>query len=234
MTSRFDNINISRALFKSSDLSPHLQSHLKKVYFSLTWALLCATVGSLLPVYHFVTYGTFALSLLTLFALFFTSIDQTYMRIALLGIFGVLQGVTISPLLQTVASLHGGQKIISTALAATTIIFVSFSGAALYSPRRSFLYLGGSLMTGLNLLLLMGLVNLFALSPFIFSVELYLGVFIFVGFVVYDTQMILEKADMGNTDYIIDALGLFLDFISLFIRILIILAKKADDKKSRR
>lgn len=46
-----------------------------------------------------------------------------------------------------------------------------------------------------------------------------------------DYQLIIEKADNGHKDYIWHCLTLFLDFISIFRRLLIILSKKEKDKK---
>jgi len=73
--------------------------------------------------------------------------------------------------------------------------------------------------------------NLFMGNPAIAGAQLWLGLVIFCGFVLYDTQLIIEKANHGNRDYVRDALELFLDFVQLFIRIAIILAK---DKKKKR
>ena len=44
----------------------------------------------------------------------------------------------------------------------------------------------------------------------------------FIGYILFDTQMIIERADRGDYDYIKHSLDLFVDLIGLFVRILII------------
>lgn len=46
------------------------------------------------------------------------------------------------------------------------------------------------------------------------------------GFVLFDTQLIIEKRRMGSKDFVQHALELFIDFIGLFRRLLIILTQK--------
>lgn len=54
-------------------------------------------------------------------------------------------------------------------------------------------------------------------------VQLYFGLLIFVGYMVADTQEIIEKAHLGDMDYEKHSLTLFTDFVAVFIRILIIM-----------
>ena len=58
------------------------------------------------------------------------------------------------------------------------------------------------------------------------QVQLYGGLLLFCGFVLFDTQLIVEKFNLGDNDYIWHSLGLFLDFVNIFRRLLIILASK--------
>lgn len=53
--------------------------------------------------------------------------------------------------------------------------------------------------------------------------QLYFGLLIFVGYMVVDTQDIIEKAHFGDLDYVKHALTLFTDFVAVFVRILIIM-----------
>ncbi|WZZ02130.1 hypothetical protein YC2023_074458 [Brassica napus] len=68
--------------------------------------------------------------------------------------------------------------------------------------------------------------SIFGGSASIFKFELYFGLLIFVGYMVADTQEIIEKAHLGDMDYEKHSLTLFTDFVAVFIRILIIMAKE--------
>lgn len=59
-----------------------------------------------------------------------------------------------------------------------------------------------------------------------------MGLFVFAGYVVYDTQVIIERASMGDRDSISHAVQLFTDFVQLFIRIVIILLRNAEKKQN--
>ena len=56
--------------------------------------------------------------------------------------------------------------------------------------------------------------------------ELYFGLILFCGFILFDTQLIVEKFESGDTDYLWHSIDLFLDFVNIFRRLLIILASK--------
>ena len=62
----------------------------------------------------------------------------------------------------------------------------------------------------------------------IFPQQVYLwgGLLLFCGFIVWDTQMIIEKKRRGDGDYIGHSVELFIDFIQVFRKIVIILTSK--------
>jgi hypothetical protein len=53
--------------------------------------------------------------------------------------------------------------------------------------------------------------------------QVYFGLLIFLGYMVYDTQEIIERACHGDMDYIKHALTLFTDFVAVLVRILVIM-----------
>jgi FtsH-binding integral membrane protein len=55
--------------------------------------------------------------------------------------------------------------------------------------------------------------------------QVYFGLLIFLGYMVYDTQEIIERAHRGDMDYIKHALTLFTDFIAVLVRIIIIMVR---------
>jgi len=62
---------------------------------------------------------------------------------------------------------------------------------------------------------------------FYVTFELFVGLIIYCAYLIFDTQMIIDKFGNGYEidDYIIAALNVYLDIIQIFIRILIILSK---------
>jgi FtsH-binding integral membrane protein len=68
-------------------------------------------------------------------------------------------------------------------------------------------------------------------STAIFNVYLYLGLAIMCAFVLYDTQLIVEKCASGDTDYIWHSVDLFIDLIDIFRRLVIILGMNSKNKK---
>ena len=53
-------------------------------------------------------------------------------------------------------------------------------------------------------------------------------------YVVYDTQLIVERCEeFHQENYVAHAADLFIDFVAIFVRILIILAKNAGKKEKK-
>jgi FtsH-binding integral membrane protein len=200
------------------------------VYLTLAATIFSAAVGSVIHIlYDIGGLLTFFCSIALLVWLALER-DQSKRFYILLG-FALSQGATIGPLLSLTLTLDDGHLLIAKAFSAAVLIFVCFSGSVLLSPRRSYLYLYGSLSSALALLWYMAFFNLFFASPLVASVSLYLGLFTFVGFVIFDTQLMLEKADCGDHDYVSHALELFIDFLQLFVRLLILLIKNSKKRK---
>ena len=161
--------------------------------------------------------------------------DKThdFKRTAMLCGFGFLKGASIGPLMSALIFID--PAIIMTALMGTITIFICFSLSALVAKRSSYLYLGGILSSALSLMFFLSLANMFFGSVHLYNLQLYGGLMVFSGFVIFDTQLVLEKTIMGDRDFAGHAANLFVDFVAIFIRLAIIIAKmnekKSDNKK---
>jgi FtsH-binding integral membrane protein len=154
-------------------------------------------------------------------------------RLSLLFLSTVLQGASIGPLIKV--AIDFDPSILITAFVGTALAFVCFSAAAMLARRREYLYLGGLLSSGLSMLMWLQFASwIFGGSASMFKFELYFGLLIFVGYMVVDTQEIIEKAHLGDMDYVKHSLTLFTDFVAVFVRILIIMLKNAADKEEKK
>uniref|UniRef100_K7F408 Transmembrane BAX inhibitor motif containing 6 n=1 Tax=Pelodiscus sinensis TaxID=13735 RepID=K7F408_PELSI len=198
------NRNIDfNALFKFSHISASTQQHLKKVYASFALCMFVAGAGALRHVcvqQLNLLSGLGSLGLLIWLTATPHSRETEQKRLGMLAGFAFLTGANLSPLLEMCIAIN--PSIIPTAFLGTAVIFSCFSLSALYARRRSFLYLGGVLLSGLLLMLLFSVVNIFVGSTWLFTANLYLGLMVMCGFVLFDTQLIIEKAESGDKDYI--------------------------------
>ncbi|NWS00555.1 BI1 inhibitor, partial [Motacilla alba] len=180
------------------------QEHLKRVYGSFAICMFVAAAGAYVNVVtHLFQFGLLtglgALGLMVWLTATPHSRETEQKRLGMLVGFAFLTGsCPQNPL--TPLSLP--PSIIPTAFLGTATIFACFSLSALYARRRSYLYLGGFLLSGLTLLLLSSLINAFVRSTWLFTANLYVALMIMCGFVLFDTQLIIEKAESGDKDYI--------------------------------
>jgi len=217
-------------------LEPAVKSHLKNVYSTMAMALLAAAIGGYLHLYSVFSGGLVSSLGLFGFALALWSTPGTAKNrdtrlLYLLG-FGLCSGLSMGPLLDFAIVIN--PSLIPTTLISTCVIFGCFTLSTLFADHRKYLYLGGTLLSLLTLMLFIGLINLFVQSRFLFDVYLYAGLFIFCGFICYDTARIIEKRRMGDDDYILHALDLFIDFVDVFKHLLVILSKRECDKERKR
>ena len=93
----------------------------------------------------------------------------------------------------------------------------------------------GFAMSLLSSLFWLNLANLFIRSSTLQSLEMYAGLAAFSGFVVYDTQLVIAKAEARSKHHIMDAVQLKIDAVAIFVSILVLLYKKnAQQKRKRR
>jgi FtsH-binding integral membrane protein len=90
-------------------------------------------------------------------------------------VINVMTGLGLGPLMDYVIMVD--PSIIPTAFLSTCVIFGCFSLSAMLSDHRKWLYLGGTLMSFLSLLMFMSIINLFIGSKLLFQVFFNLNTF---------------------------------------------------------
>jgi len=217
-------------------IEPQVRHHLVRVYACLTATTACAAIGAFVHLFSIweagllSAFGSLGLAL-------YLSMSQEdpkkfHSRLAMLLGFGFLTGHTLGPLLDLVISIE--PQIVVTALIGTSVVFVALSCSALFAERGSYLFLGGLFMSILSTMALFGLANIFLQSQMIYQAHLYIGLFVMAGFILYDTQAIMEKRRAGSTDCVKHSLDLFFDLAAVFRRLLIILTQKEERDQRKR
>ncbi|KAL6752472.1 inhibitor of apoptosis-promoting Bax1-domain-containing protein [Haematococcus lacustris] len=222
-------------LLKFTKLEPSIQRHLSRVYLTLLCATALVTVGCTLATQFYInTWMSLLAGMGAGAVLAFTPNTPQNMNKRLLCLAGVAlaQGTALAPLVQVAAAVS--PALVVTALLATLAVFTCFTLAALITPRRSYLYLGAflsSAVLGLWALRLGGW--LFGASALTYSLELYSGLLVFTGYVLVDTQVIVERAAAGNLDVVDHTLFLLVDLVAIFVRVLTILIRSTQEKERR-
>lgn len=220
-------------IFKMNDYSIQTQRHLSHVYLSLMLCVLAASCGTATSMYFRLTSNMSLLGVLGAMGILIyinsdPHKDQLQRRVGLLCVFGFFKGLSLGPLVALVAFVD--PALIVTAFLGTAAVFACFTGAAVVAKRRAYLYLGGVLGSAVSVMLVLSLMNMFFRSVSFHLVELYGGLLVFSGYVVFDTQMILEKAEGGSPDVVGHAATLFIDFVAIFVRILLILLRNNNNR----
>ena len=177
--------------------------HLKNVYTCLFISTLRATLGVYLSVNGWLNYPRLVVfaSIITticLFALDFNAGAQVQC-FCLMSATAFFTGIYLSPLINL--AIHVNPQIVMTAFLLTTIIFVCFTLSALLTQKRTYLYLEGMFSPSTRIMLTPILMNLFGRSQLISNENLYRGLLIARGYILYDTQLTLERATHGDTNY---------------------------------
>jgi FtsH-binding integral membrane protein len=55
---------------------------------------------------------------------------------------------------------------------------------------------------------------------------------VFAGYIIFDTQVIVERCGAGDFDTIKHALDLFVDALAVFVRVLIVLLRSAEKREA--
>lgn len=214
-----------------TNLEPELRAHLKRVYLCMLTIAASAAVGCGLYYRECAQYGTLS-SLMTfglVVALHFLPDNgkNFWFRFPMAVCFGFCAGQLLGPLMQFVALVD--PKLIISSLVGSTAIYLSLTFTAIFSPPRKYLFLNGILIAMCNTMTIMSLLNIFVKSYLVQYMQLHLAVAVMAGFVLYNTQVIMEKFRSGDRDSINHSIGLFFDMANLLRKVLILLAERRSD-----
>ncbi|MBF0239686.1 MAG: Bax inhibitor-1/YccA family protein [SAR324 cluster bacterium] len=201
---------------------------LKKVYSLLAASLGTATIGAFLgtgPLLPVVAPNMFLFFILEIALIFFASYAQNKpgLNIVALFSFTTVSGLTLGPVLYR----YSGTTVVVEALALTA---VTFAGLSVYviTSKKDFSFMSGFLFTGLMIVLVGSLLNMFFFhSPVMHFVTSGVCVFLFSGYILYDTSNIIRN--YGTDQYIMAVLALYLDILNLFMALLSILGLSRND-----
>ena len=193
---------------------------LRKIYGLLALSTFMAAGAAFMTVSNEAFLATVAQNQMLFFALeigaiFFTFWARKKETLGLVALFSftTLTGVTIAPVLL----IYTGASVVNAALM-TGIVFVGLSVYTV-AAKKDFTFMGGMLTTGLIVLVVGGLLNLFFFhssgTSFLFSA---FGAMLFSGFIVFDTFNILNR--YPTDEYISATLTLYLDVLNLFLSLL--------------
>lgn len=135
-----------------------------------------------------------------------------------------------------------GGPIITRAAWYTAGVVGGLTTVAATAPSDKFLYMGGPLAMGFGVVFMSSIASAFlppttALGAGVHSMALYGGLVLFSGFMLYNTQKIIHRAErhpvygVQKYDPINNSIGIYIDTINIFIRIAQILAMGGGRKK---
>ena len=125
-------------------------------------------------------------------------------------------GAALGPILTAFLALQQGPLLVMQALAATALVFLALSGYALAS-RKDFSFLGGFLFTGLIVVMIAALANIFFQVAVLSLLLPAIIVLLMSGLILFDTSRIVHG---GETNYIRATVSLYLNIYNLFTALL--------------
>jgi modulator of FtsH protease len=200
-------------------------SFIRKVYALFFAATLFAVGGvglglSVPPLLRFAFEHPLVMFLVMIGAVMGAQAVRHVRGVNLLALFGftTLTGVIISPLIAVVGYYNPGSI-----LAAGVLTIGIFGGltAYVFISRKDFSFMRGMVTTGLIVVILAGVVNIFLGSSALGFAVAAATLLLFSGFVLYDTSNIIRR--YPTNEYVAGALSLYLDAFNIFLALLRIL-----------
>ena len=229
----------------NNTLSPQVTSYLIDVYKVLIFLIASFFIGITIGNYTFPSFFhpiAHIFLVIAMFILIAATIFSEHNSYFFASLSALIMGLLISPIV--LFSLLIDKSIVLIALTSSIIIFITLIINAIYFPIKEAFYLRSILFSFLNISIFLGIFNLFLMWEWIFVLRLYGGLILYMFFVIYDTNIMIQRAEIycrdgKNRNYseyqkmiILDAMNLFLDFVNIFMRLLAIIMKNRERKRN--
>ena len=218
------NMNFQTA---SQSSAVEINKVLKNTYMLLSMTLAFSAVTAGVSMAMNLSHMVALVMMLVAFGLMFVVNKKADSASGIYWIFGFtgLMGASLGPMLNVYAAMPGGPAIIMQALGGTALIFFALSGYALTS-KKDFSFMGGFLMTGMIVVLIAIVANLFFQIPAL-SLAISAGVIMIMsGLILFDTSRIING---GERNYIRATVGLYLNIYNIFVHLLSLLGVLGGD-----
>lgn len=126
-------------------------------------------------------------------------------------------GLTLGPMLNLyIQAFANGAQLVTMAFGTTAVLFFGLSGYAL-TTRKNFNFLGAFLFTGILVMFVASIANIFFAIPALSLAISAVMVFLMSGYILYDTSRMVH-GDENN--YIMATVNLYVDIYLLFVHLL--------------
>ena len=201
---------------------------LRNTYALLSMTLLFSALTASVAIFTNAGFVNPIISLVVMLGTLFVlhRAQNSVWSLPLVFFFTGFMGYTLGPIINAYLGLANGGQIVTTALALTGITFLGLSAYAIGS-RRDFSFMGGFLLTGLIVVVVASLANLFFAMPALQLAISAVGVLVFSGLILYDTSRMVHG---GESNYVMMTVSLYLNIYNLFMMLLHLLgAFNSDD-----
>ncbi|CAG9466702.1 unnamed protein product [Pedinophyceae sp. YPF-701] len=223
-------------IMKNNDISRRTQRHLAAVYRNLFYASLFATLGAIAQLNYDLDGLLVRFGLLGLTVWLSVSTRPEKDRQMMFAGVAALSGITTGSLVEIALAVD--PAIVVAAVGSTAAIFGCLSYAALSSPRRSYFYLAGLISSATTVFLGLSVALWFfpSRSVDMYAMHLYFSLACFLGYVILDTQVIIERSETSpaSADVVRDSLKLFLDLAAILQRIIVVMLRNSQRRDERR
>lgn len=219
----------SNMSFQSASQSSAIEINkvLKNTYMLLSMTLAFSAVTAGVSMVMNLSHMLALVMMLVAFGLMFVVNKKAESASGVYWIFGFtgLMGASLGPMLNVYAAMPGGPAMIMQALGGTALIFFALSGYALTS-KKDFSFMGGFLMTGLIVVLVASLANIFFQIPALQLAISAAVIMVMSGLILYDTSRIING---GERNYIRATVSLYLNVYNIFVHLLSLLGVLGND-----